>query len=203
MELYSATFNPQYLTRCKSLLAILQEDFADNTGAYYLSSRQTGDLLYRPKEFYDGALPSANSILIYVFTQMAKLTGDPVFQTKADGLLHNYSPLFADHPLGYTFALKALILNLFPSKELVALIPDEEIPALGDALDAHYLPQLSTLVKSPGTQRQMNALAPYTKAYPPPQGKPVFYLCQNFSCQAPVGTIEALMEALIKGPSIK
>ena len=62
LELYQATFKPEYLREAITLQHLLLDDFWDNeNGGYYTIAETAQDLPVRPKELYDGAIPSANS----------------------------------------------------------------------------------------------------------------------------------------------
>ncbi len=190
LSLYEATFDPQYLEKGKNLFEKMKEGFIDERGGYYLSPVYGEKLLYRPKEFYDGATPSGNSILVYSLIKLATLLGNEELTEEGNALLDAYGPLMVKQPLAYTFALKALLLKVFPSKELVAVVKKEEIEEVKEILRKDFAPQLTTLVITPENQKNLEKLAPYTKEYGKNFEKPAFYLCEGETCHPPVERLE-------------
>ena len=62
LELYDATLDPAHLERAIELQKKTDELFWDEAGGgYFLTSGRAEELLVRPKESYDGAMPSGNS----------------------------------------------------------------------------------------------------------------------------------------------
>ncbi|MBO4932368.1 MAG: thioredoxin domain-containing protein, partial [Clostridia bacterium] len=63
LSLYRATLEVEYLDRAKSLCDKVISDFSDPAGGFYLYSDGHEELILRPKETYDGAIPSGNSLM--------------------------------------------------------------------------------------------------------------------------------------------
>ena len=53
-------------------------------GGFYFYASDAEQLLTRPKEFYDGALPSGNAVATLVLVRLAALTNEPDWRTYAD-----------------------------------------------------------------------------------------------------------------------
>ena len=66
LELYESTFELDYLQRALHFYSIMVEDFFDEvSGGFYLYGKDSEQLIHRPKEIYDGAIPSGNSVALY------------------------------------------------------------------------------------------------------------------------------------------
>ena len=78
--------------------------------------------IIRPKEQYDGAMPSGNSVFAYCLIKLAYLTGQVFWQQQADLQLSFYYSRFEEQPYAYCFALIALMLSGFPTKEVVCVV---------------------------------------------------------------------------------
>ena len=50
------------------------ELFADQAGGFYMTASDAESLIIRPKEVYDGALPSGNSVAALVLLRLYALT---------------------------------------------------------------------------------------------------------------------------------
>ena len=63
LELYQATFEMDYLSLAVLRAKQMQELFEDREkGGYYMTAFDGEALISRPKETYDGAIPSGNSV---------------------------------------------------------------------------------------------------------------------------------------------
>jgi uncharacterized protein YyaL (SSP411 family) len=71
-------------------------------GGYFLTAEDQSELPVRPKELYDGAIPSANSVALHNLATLAQTTGDPRWAARAEKLLEAFSESIRRHPAGYT-----------------------------------------------------------------------------------------------------
>lgn len=197
LELYDSTFQPTWLARAAQLLDKALTEFADTAGGLYLSPRSGERLLFRPKEFHDGAMPSGNSVAAWSLVRLAALTGEEKWRAAAERQLSAYGPWFEKRPEAVTFALSALMGIVFPTQELVCALADEADKAdLALKLGAFFLPQTSILAKAAPDEAALASLTPYAAAYPLPEKGVAYYLCQNHSCEAPTGDFEAIRPKL-------
>lgn len=190
LELYAATFDAAYLTRACALADRMTDCFFDaEHGGFYLYARQGEQLLTRPKEAYDGALPSGNSVAAYALQKLFALTGEEKFRSLAQKQLGYVAACAQDYPAGLSFGLLALSLSLYPSQELICVLPDD---APTDAVLAYAQehPSLTVLVKTPANAAALIKAAPFTAGYP--LGREAYYLCQNGACAAPADSLAQL-----------
>lgn len=69
IESYQSTFKTEYLSLAIKLTRDMIELFKDvEAGGYYLYGKDAESLMIRPKETYDGAMPSGNSVAAYNLT---------------------------------------------------------------------------------------------------------------------------------------
>jgi len=198
LELYGCTGNPEYLEQATYLLKEIVSQFSDESGGFFLSSTASEELIYRPKEFYDGAIPSGNSVAAYCIIKLSKLTGDPYWEAFAQKQINSFSPVFDHQPTACTFALKALVQEIYPSTELVCIVPDDAIVLeLRQALAKLYLPQVTVHIITEKNREALGNLVPYLRDYMDrDNSKATFYLCRNKSCDAPVYEIKHLIEKI-------
>lgn len=196
LELYNSSFDTKYLKKSKELYIKIVELFSDDNNGFYLSSKETKDLIYRPKEFYDGAVPSGNSVLAYVLGKLSKLTGDIEIQDTANEQLAAYNSLFENQPIAYTFALKGLLLNLYPTKELVGIVEKNKLEEIKYLISEIYTPQLTTILITEDIKEEIEKISSFTKGYIDNNNGTEFYLCENFSCLEPVDNIEKIIDRI-------
>ena len=66
LELYEATFQTQHLSKALEYQSRLFDGFRDDKeGGFFFTPDDAEELLTRPKELYDGAIPSGNSDSLY------------------------------------------------------------------------------------------------------------------------------------------
>ena len=72
LELYQATWNADYLEKAVHIAGQMVQWFSDRErGGYYLYASDAEALLSRPRESWDGALPSGNAVAALVFSLLS------------------------------------------------------------------------------------------------------------------------------------
>ena len=92
LDLYEATFEPRYFAEAVRLEKIFDERFPDPRGGYFLSAADHDGLIVRPKETYDGATPSSNSVAAMNLLRLFAFTGDDAYRRRADAVFSAPSP---------------------------------------------------------------------------------------------------------------
>lgn len=185
-ELYRLTFEPVYLQNAIEMARQMVELFEDKEyGGYFITACDAEQLIARPKETYDGAIPSGNSAAAEVLRRLAALTGESFWQEAADRQFLFLSGEIGHYPAGYSFGLYALANTLYAHRELVCAASGDIPEKLNEFLRAHPAEDLSILVKTKENAEVLAACAPFTRDYPIPESGAAWYLCKNGSCQAP------------------
>ena len=182
LENYRVDFDPRSLARAAALAEELSQQFADPAGGFFLTAEKSEALICRPKELYDGALPSGNGAAAVLFDRLSRLTGEERWRSAAEEQLRFLASHAARYPAGAAFGFTALLSRLYPTKELVCVAP-EVPPALKRVLGT-YSPEMSILLKRPD-DAVLASVAPFTAPFAQQEGKPTFYLCQNGTCSLP------------------
>lgn len=184
-ELYGRTFRTRYLRGAVRYAKQMMELFEDQAaGGYFMTAHDAETLIVRPKETYDGAIPSGNSAAAMVLERLAGLTGEAVFREAADRQ-HAFmaGQIGGEYPAGYCYALLAMSGAIYPHRELLCTgqtVPDE----VRNYIKTNPAHDLSILYKSAENEKELDCLAPFTEPYPV-SAQPVFYLCENNACRAP------------------
>lgn len=185
-ELYRDTLDAEYLQqaifRAQQVLELFED--AEN-GGYFRTASDAEKLISRPKELYDGAMPSGNSCAAMALQQIAELTGETKWMEAADRQLRFIAGREAVYHTGTTFGLLAVMRSVFPHRELI-VCGDEAPKELMDYLARHPANMLAVLWKTSGNAKLLAQLAPYTEAYAVPEHGKLWYLCTNGVCGLPV-----------------
>ena len=75
VDLYETDFDPRWLTKAEELTDTILRDFADPDGGFFMTTGADASVIVRPKEEYDGAEPSGNSMAALLLLRLAELTG--------------------------------------------------------------------------------------------------------------------------------
>jgi uncharacterized protein YyaL (SSP411 family) len=201
LALYETSYNIDYLEEALAWNEKLVEYFWDeSSGGFYLNRLDQENLICRPKENYDGAIPSGNSLAAYNLLRLAKLTGQPKLEKLAAQQLSYVSDKAAAYPAGHSFYLIALSQVVYPSRELViCLDSQEQLPKVMAILQQRFIPNTVVLIKTPENQDRLSKLAPFTESYELAGESARFYICQNHSCSAPFSDLTELEKILSKG----
>lgn len=182
LELYRADFDAAHILEASALAEHVLAHFADGQGAFYRSSDAAEALLKRPKELWDGALPSGNSGAAVLFDALYRLTGQAKWGEACAALLAAIGARTERYPAAAPFALCALLNRVYGATELVC-VSDAPTSTL-KALNARYTPELSLLWKLPGDDTLAEA-APFTADMTTLNGRPTWYRCHGGVCELP------------------
>jgi uncharacterized protein len=200
LELYAANFKPEILEQAVRLNKKMLDLFWDDRdGGFFLTPEGGETLIARPKEIYDGALPSGNSIGLNNLLRLEKITADPALGMKAQLLIKAFSAALQEAPSGYTQFLASLFFALEPTVELVIVgDPDAaDTKKILSNLNKDFLPNIVLVLKPLNSDAdKLSALAPYTVDYASDDSKATAYVCQNYSCKSPTTDPEHLMKLL-------
>lgn len=194
IELYRTTYKPQYLEDALHIAAQMTDLFEDKeNGGYFLTASDAEVLIARPKETYDGAIPSGNSAAAVLLVQLAQYTCDVFWQEARERQIRYLAGSIKEYPAGHSFGLLALIKVLYTARELVCVSADSELP---ETL-RHYLMEnnpinLSVILKTKANEATLEKTLPYVRDYPIPGKGAMYYLCKNGVCMAPVEDISKL-----------
>lgn len=176
--LYRTTLNGVYLNRAKQMCDKAVNDFSDNTGGFYLYGNQSEELILRPKETYDGATPSGNSLMAYNLVKLYFLTSDDKYKCLADGQLDFISSEAYSYPTNHAMFLVAL-LEYKESSIKVTVVADDKT-------------DLKDLSLNLPLNAAINLLTKPTKEYSLKNGKTTYYVCKGNSCLPPTNNLNEI-----------
>ena len=190
-SLYDATFEIKYIKRALKLAEDMLELFWDDKyGGFFLNASDSEQLIYRPKEVYDGAIPSGNSVAGYALSRLAHLTANPKMMEYSRKQLQFLAGQVKDYPAGHSFALIAFLSELYPSKEIVCIADEnEEYQDLLNYLSDHFEPNTVVLMKSEKNSEEVLKTASYVVDYSKINDKTTYYVCENHNCLTPTNSL--------------
>ncbi|NOT56750.1 MAG: thioredoxin domain-containing protein [Deltaproteobacteria bacterium] len=197
VDLYETTFERVYLDRARELTETLLAHFWDEQeGGFYFTSNDHEALISRSKSAFDGAVPSGNSMAVFVLLRLSYLTENPGYLEKAEKTLRLFYDAMEENPFGFSLMLAALDLSLRRPKEIVVLGDPraEATQALLAQLHREFLPNKTVTCVDPNRAGHIpSLLAGKTQV----DGKLTVYVCHNFTCSLPVTEWRALKTLLL------
>jgi uncharacterized protein len=192
-SLYEATFDASYLTKMKTWTGEMTERFWDRESFGFYLSDEKSELFVRPKDVYDGAIPSGNSVAALMLLKLARRTGDLDYEMFVDKMFNRFGAEVNRYPMGHTFFLSVYLLAKTGTKELVVLTKSESEFDQKKDWQTRFHPEVITLV---GDQNSLAKVASFTKDFLLLDEQTTFYLCEHFVCQRPTTDWEQIEQSL-------
>jgi uncharacterized protein YyaL (SSP411 family) len=197
IELYETTFEVGYLQTALDLNHDLLTHFwDDNRGGFYITADDDEKLLIRPKEIYDGALPSGNSVSMLNLIRLGRITGRYELEEKAIQIGRAFSGTVAQSPSAHTQFMLAVDYVAGPSYEItVAGHPGSaDTIAMARALNKAFIPNKVVLFRPIAEDTpDITRLAQFTKNQVAIDDKTTAYVCRNHTCQEPTTDIHRML----------
>lgn len=198
IELYQAGFDFRYLKTAIELNNDLINYFWDREkGGFFFYGEDAEQLLTRPKEAYDGALPADNSVAALNLLRLARLTGNSEIEDMAAECLHCFGEQINGMPLAHSFFLTAAMYYSKPGKEIVILgdKDDENSQQMLQAISRLFLPDTVVVFKN-NNDREINEVISFTESMKKIDNTTTAYICSGFTCRKPTSDVKEFTDSL-------
>ncbi len=190
LALYEASGERKLLDQALAWQRALDAHYADaDSGGYYLTADDAGDLLLRPHATTDDATPNPNAVAAGNLVRLAALTGDTQWRDKADRLIEGILSAAARNLFGHVALLNALDLRL-RAAEIVVTGGDETL-----AQAALKLPFLDRIVLRAASAADLPAAHPAQDKIKAASGAAAF-ICVAERCSLPVSEPATISETV-------
>jgi uncharacterized protein YyaL (SSP411 family) len=200
IELYEAGFDVRYLQAAVELTEQQIERFWDpGLGGFFLTSHDAEALPLRPKEAYDGDVPSGNSMSALNLLRLGRIRADAEWERGAAEIGRAFAGMVRQSPAGFSQLLAAVDYGIGPSYEVVIAGDAYAAATRGmlQALRSMFLPNVIVLLRPPAeTDPPIAGLAPYTKGQRSVEGKATAYVCRGARCERPTWSVDTMLELL-------
>jgi uncharacterized protein YyaL (SSP411 family) len=197
VSLYEASFDERWIEHATHLADALLDRFADlEGGGFFYTANDHETLIARQKDFMDNATPSGNALAATGLLRLAKLAGKETYLRAAEGTIRAALGVIEQSPTAAGQMLIALDMLLGPTPEIVIWGQQEsaETKAILTALRSRYLPNKLVALRSAASIASMQA-EPLNAIFKDKQTateQTTVYICENFTCQAPVVGADAI-----------
>ena len=199
LTLYETTFELRWLREARRLTEAMVELFADPDGdGFYQTGQDAEQLVVRPREVFDNAVPAGSSVAADVLQRLGRLTGAEDWERAGLGALRPVLGVLGRAPTGFGHALGAADFALARVRE-VAIVGQpgaEDTEALLARVWGVYQPNRVLAAAAPD-DRDAQREIPLLADRPAVDGRATAYVCEHFVCQRPVTEPEELTAQLV------
>jgi uncharacterized protein YyaL (SSP411 family) len=200
LDLYEASFDIEWLKFALELQETQDRLFLDEkAGGYFSTSGKDKSVVLRMKDDNDSAESAASSVAARNLLRLAQFRNDKQFEERGRKTIDAFAAT-VNH---FASAMPQLLVALDcasskPRQIVIAGKTDSpETKALLKEVHGHFLPNKVLILADEGSGQKFfaeknEAIA----AMAPVDGRPAAYVCENFTCKAPVTDPKALRDLL-------
>jgi uncharacterized protein len=205
LRLYEATLEVRWFDAARETADAMIERFGDSErGGFFVTSHDHEQLIARRKDVGDHPIPSGNSSAALGLLRLGALTGESRYEDWAVSVLRLFAPAAVRHPDAFGHLLQALDFHLSPVREVALIAPAEEgDKAAANGHAAQAVAALASVVRTAHRPHVVLAGGPEGSDRPEllrgrstVEGAPAAYVCEHFTCKAPVTDPEQLQASL-------
>jgi uncharacterized protein YyaL (SSP411 family) len=200
LSLYQTTFDLKFAEQARELQQEMTTNFWDDeNGGFFSTPAGNVELPVRPKELYDGAIPSANSVALFNLLFLSRLTGNPQWEDRARAQIRAFAGTVKSQPTAFTYFLCALDFALRPGEEIVITGESqaENTREMLAALNLNFTPNKVAIVKTPQNARQLNKFAGYTDGLEVVKDMAMAHICRNGSCTGSTTDTQTMLDKIL------
>jgi hypothetical protein len=200
LDLYEASFDVDWLKFAVQLQETQDRLFFDEkNGGYFSTSGKDESVFLRMKDDNDGAEPAASSIAALNLLRLSQFRDDKEMAERARKTIDAFTITLSHFPSAMPQMLVALDNSISKPRQIVIAGKKDapETKALLREVNRHSLPKTVLLLADGAEgQKYLGEKNEAIRAMSPIDGKPAAYVCENFTCKAPVTDPKALSELL-------
>jgi uncharacterized protein YyaL (SSP411 family) len=194
--LYEASFDVAWLRWAIELQETQDRLFFDQAGGGYFSGAGTDpSILLRLKEDNDSAEPAASSVAALNLLRLAQIRNEGRWFERAEKTIDAFAPQIGHFASAMPQMLVALDLALSQPRQIVVAGKRDasDTRVLLTEIHRHFVPnKILALADGADGQRYLEEKLEALREMKPINGKATVYVCENFTCQAPVTDPKAL-----------
>ena len=202
LDLYEASFDIEWL----KLAVQLQETqdrlfFDEKNGGYFSTSGKDASVFLRMKDDNDGAEPAASSVAALNLLRLSQVRDDPQLTERARKTIDAFATTLSHFPSAMPQMLVALDFSLSKPRQIVIAGKKDapETKALLKEVHRHFLPKtILLLADGSDGQKYLGEKNEAIRTMSTVEKKSAAYVCENFTCKAPVTDSNKLAELVAK-----
>jgi uncharacterized protein YyaL (SSP411 family) len=200
LDLYEASFEIEWLKFAVELQATQDRLFFDEkNGGYFSTTGEDSGVPLRMKDDNDSAEPAASSVAALNLLRLAQFRNDRQMAERARKTIDAFAPTLSHFASAMPQMLVSVDFSLSkPCQIVIAVkIGDAETKTLLKEVNRHFLPN-KVLILADGAdgQKYLGEQNEAIRAMSMIDGRPAAYVCEDFTCKAPLTDPKALSDLL-------
>lgn len=200
LDLYEAAFDHKWLGFAVELQQTMDQLFWDEVnGGYFSTSGKDASVVLRMKDDNDSAEPAASSVAALNLLRLAQLHQTKDWRARAEKTMAAFSGTLSAVPSAMPQMLVALEYSLAEPRQIVIAGPlaAADTKELLAEVRQHFLPhKILLLADEAEGQRYLSQTNEAMRPMKRMNGKATAYVCQRFTCAAPVTEARELRKLL-------
>jgi uncharacterized protein len=200
LDLYGASFDIEWLKFAVELQETQDRLFFDQkSGGYFSTSGKDTSVVLRMKDDNDSAEPAASSVSALNLLRLAQIRGEKQWQGSAERTIGAFHVTLSRFPSAMPQMLAALDFSSSKPRQIVISGKKDapETKALLAEVHRHFLPKTIVLLTDGAEgQKYLGEKIEAVRAMSTVDGKSAAYVCENFTCKAPVTDPKTLRDLL-------
>jgi uncharacterized protein YyaL (SSP411 family) len=204
LDLYEASFDLRWLNWALRLQGTQDSLFWDSKqGGYFTASASDEHLLWKDRDAYDGAEPSANSVAAMNLLRIWQMTEDDTARGRAVKTISVFGGQLNGTPESMPAMMSAYdALNSVQRQIVIAGAPQAaDTRRMLDLIWQRYVPNSIVMLADQGAgQKELARRLSFIATMRPKNGKATAYICQNYVCNLPTNDPEVVARLLDNPP---
>jgi len=200
LDLYEASFDIEWLKLAIELQQTQDGLFFDEkNGGYFSSSGRDESVFVRMKDDNDGAEPAASSIAALNLLRLSQIYDETKIAERAKKTMNAFAAILSQFPSGMPQMLVAVENSLGKPRQIVIAGQknSSETKTLLKEVHRHFLPNTVVILADANDgQKYLGERNEAIRAMSLVEGRPAAYICENFTCKAPVTDPKQLSDLL-------
>ncbi len=203
IDLYEASFDPQWLQWALELTETQDQLFYDakDGGFYSTTQGQDKNLLVRSKQDSDNVEPSANSVAALNLLRLAQFTDRKELRAMAEKTLTLFGKQMKEQPQSLLQMLVALDFDLAKPRQIVIAGDPQaaDTRRMLRLVQSRFIPVKILMLADGGKdQAALTRWLPFMNGVSRLKGKATAYVCVDYACNLPTsdpGTLDKILES--------
>ncbi len=200
INLYEISSNVKYLREALALSKIVLEKFYNREEKhFYQTCSDSNDLIIRPTQFFDNAVPSGNSSAAVLLFKLGKILENESYLKISEDLLQTMTENMVKNPLGFGCMLSGSLWTEYSSREIILFRGNDEreFREFQDVILKNYYPNDILIYADELLDQKFK----YLKHKGTIENRISVFICKDFTCQSPINNLEELKKVLLFAPN--
>jgi uncharacterized protein YyaL (SSP411 family) len=195
LDLYETSFDPQWIVWAVQLQDRQDQIFWDAAqGTYFATTNADPSVLFRMRDEYDAAEPSANSVAAMNLLRLSQMTDNAERKAKADRTFAAFSSRLSRSPDALPQLVASMDFGQSKAKQIIIAgkrnAPDTR--AMLRIVHERYIPNKFLML----ADKQIVRWLPFVESMVPKDNKATAYICENYVCLLPTSDLSVVARIL-------